>query len=468
MYDLVREQADALAILRKESLDIYSRLHSIAQDVAFVNDVHDAYPGIPILPNLRCGAWYTDPAIRQAADVPAYFKSTDGHYGSWRFSLRRPNLHLLPLAAAHDGKGIVLVDSTRAGKRLPDALSKTVPIWCAVVNRAVLLRRGNSGSDWDTALHTPPGAVSAQEAAQIAARLEGWSAALAASSYALADLPRPLRPLWVTPAGGRPVPPAACIPVICVSASGQVPEDTARRAQGFAYVQGAGDDHELWGMGLTPELFWRHRVDLLAAVRADLPILVARLVAEEAHTHLCPASGTAAAAIARGPTPVTRVYGRVLVCAAADLVTWAPLTAHVVVVAAGTAAHLLAAPLGTPILRIDAWAGKKGQMQLLHDILPRATAFVAVQLGLGHPVCVTCDTGTDLSVGIALAMLQMFFDESGSLIVDSAQRDIANKQSIRTRLEWIIASRPEANPSRSTLKRVNEFLLSDRAFRAPL
>ena len=35
-----------------------------------------------------------------------------------------------------------------------------------------------------------------------------------------------------------------------------------------------------------------------------------------------------------------------------------------------------------------------------------------------------------------------------------------DKASIRTRLEWIIASRPEANPSRATLKRVNEFLLT--------
>ena len=33
----------------------------------------------------------------------AYFKSTDGHHGNWSFNLRRPNLHLLPIAAAHGG-----------------------------------------------------------------------------------------------------------------------------------------------------------------------------------------------------------------------------------------------------------------------------------------------------------------------------------------------------------------------------
>lgn len=32
---------------------------------------------------------------RKAAKEPAYFKSTDGHFGNWSFNLRRPNLHLL-------------------------------------------------------------------------------------------------------------------------------------------------------------------------------------------------------------------------------------------------------------------------------------------------------------------------------------------------------------------------------------
>jgi tRNA A64-2'-O-ribosylphosphate transferase len=39
------------------------------------------------------------------------------------------------------------------------------------------------------------------------------------------------------------------------------------------------------------------------------------------------------------------------------------------------------------------------------------------------------------------------------------------KQTIRTRLEWIIASCPRANPSRTTLKRVNELLLTEEHLR---
>lgn len=56
-------ERQALEAIRKESLDIYNRLHSIDEDSIFVNQIHQAYPSIPLLPNLRCGAWYTDPAI---------------------------------------------------------------------------------------------------------------------------------------------------------------------------------------------------------------------------------------------------------------------------------------------------------------------------------------------------------------------------------------------------------------------
>lgn len=46
-------QADALSFLRKESLDIYNRLHSISEDIAFVTEVHEAFPTTPILRTRR-------------------------------------------------------------------------------------------------------------------------------------------------------------------------------------------------------------------------------------------------------------------------------------------------------------------------------------------------------------------------------------------------------------------------------
>ena len=74
---------------------------------------------------------------------------------------------------------MILVDSTRSGKKIPDALSKTVPIWCAVVNRAIALRFPRHDIPWDAALYTPPATVSAQEHSQIASRIDGWARSLA-------------------------------------------------------------------------------------------------------------------------------------------------------------------------------------------------------------------------------------------------------------------------------------------------
>ena len=48
-FDLKQANAEALAYVRKESLDIFNRLHSIAEDVHFVREVHQAYPELPIL-----------------------------------------------------------------------------------------------------------------------------------------------------------------------------------------------------------------------------------------------------------------------------------------------------------------------------------------------------------------------------------------------------------------------------------
>ena len=70
------------------------------------------------------------------------------------------------------------------------------------------------------------------------------------SSYTLPELTRPLRPLWITPASAcfpHVAPDASLLPIICVSASRAVDEGTERRTGGFSYVQGSGDDHELWG-----------------------------------------------------------------------------------------------------------------------------------------------------------------------------------------------------------------------------
>lgn len=88
-----------LGQLKRSTLSIRNRLESIQHDAAFAQQVAAAY-GRPLIANERCGSWYIDP---NSKDGSAYFKSTDGHTGVWKFSSRRLNLHLLQIIGRNDG-----------------------------------------------------------------------------------------------------------------------------------------------------------------------------------------------------------------------------------------------------------------------------------------------------------------------------------------------------------------------------
>lgn len=152
--------SSTLSSLRRSTLSIHNRLASIVFDSAFVTSVAEAY-AFPLVANERCGSWYIPLSLKSES---VYFKSTDGHMGEWKFSLRRLNLQLLDVVEKWGGA--VIVDSTRRGKSMPDALSKTVPIWCCVINRAVF------GEKHD--LFTWPQAVGESEHAQIERRIGGF------------------------------------------------------------------------------------------------------------------------------------------------------------------------------------------------------------------------------------------------------------------------------------------------------
>ncbi|GAQ80688.1 initiator tRNA phosphoribosyl transferase family protein [Klebsormidium nitens] len=129
-------------LIKREQNDLYNSLRSIYADSLFVSEIRRLYPSLPLLANLRCGIWYSP-----HFDGSCYFKSTDGHTGNWSFSCTRLNIHVAELAARHGG--CIIVDATRRGKRYPDSLSKTVPIWCCVLNRALeeIRREEGRGSE---------------------------------------------------------------------------------------------------------------------------------------------------------------------------------------------------------------------------------------------------------------------------------------------------------------------------------
>lgn len=455
----MNDHHDALRYLRKESVDIYNRLHSIEEDIHFVQHVRAAYPMYPIFPNLRCGAWYTNPEL----DVPVYFKSTDGHFNNWSFNLRRANLHLLPILEKH--RGIILVDSTRSGKRMPDAFSKTVPIWCAVINRAVRARFVRQ--EWDTKLYTPPGSVSVQEHCQIEKRIDAWVGSLVSSSFDIPHLEAPLRPFWITP-GTSTYPTVfeeGIIPVLCVSASKQVCEKGLGRSAGYTYIQGSGDDHELWGMGLDPNKFWRHRQVLLDADRGRLVGLVERIVEEKEE-----GGGIEL-------TAITRVGGLVSIASGSteDVVGLyrglgdSKEKVYIFITSSTTTQEDNDQDQAPPsqALHLSIPAGKRGQVGLLETVFPRAVDFIrshVVFRGVLPGICCVCDSGNgfDRCVGVAVVVLQMFFDEEGmgsAAVPGRCHRVTATKETIQKRLEWIISSEPRANPTRTTLKRVNEYLM---------
>lgn len=79
---------------------------------------------------------------------------------------------------------------------------------------------------------------------------------------------KPIRPIWLTPQSfllRHDLPDynqCAFLPVICLSAS-HVVQDGMEERDGYLYVQGSGDDEEMWSRGLKPELVWENEEYLL-------------------------------------------------------------------------------------------------------------------------------------------------------------------------------------------------------------
>lgn len=80
-----------LSSLKRSTLSTHNRLRSIQHDSHFVQSVASRH-SLPLIANERCGSWYIPPGKKAAS---AYFKSTDGHFGKWAFSLRRLNVQIL-------------------------------------------------------------------------------------------------------------------------------------------------------------------------------------------------------------------------------------------------------------------------------------------------------------------------------------------------------------------------------------
>src|SRR5450432_2739693 len=124
---------------------------------------------------------------------------------------------------------------------MPDALSKTVPIWCCILNHALFPDRLECHE-----LYTPVQVVSPSEHAQIATRLGGFIQDFLGLGIDLNELrariSKPLRSIWITPESS--ISNTVQIfedhhPIICCTASRRV---IGGEISEGGYIQGSGDD----------------------------------------------------------------------------------------------------------------------------------------------------------------------------------------------------------------------------------
>ncbi|ELR10693.1 initiator tRNA phosphoribosyl transferase [Pseudogymnoascus destructans 20631-21] len=436
-----------LGDIKRHTLSIHNRLQSILVDASFVQSVSEAYCR-PLVANERCGSWYINPEAKSGS---AYFKSTDGHTGVWKFSTRRLNTHLLELIGR--GDGCIIVDSTRRGKRMPDALSKTIPIWCSVINRTLFSDKPEYHN-----LYTLPQAVSSSEHAQIAARLDGFAESFAGLGIDMKPLrehiSKPIRPLWVTPESALPVEEQVFSdyhPVICCTASRRVAGGEVSEG---GYIQGSGDDTENWAYGLTPTVFWSNSELLLSTPESELTSLITELVSRFSNANTGKPSPTLL-------PPTSYLYVTSLTSLAAQ-----PASSSDIIIT-------ICPEITTPAswqkdkhrLEIGIGSGKIGSRNLrsaLHhmvDFVKRSLSTAPAETNSPR-IVVACPDGKDLSIGVALAILCILYDDSGGLLELGQEGTEIDKAYIRRRLGWIMTAMPGSNPSRSTLQSVNSYLMT--------
>ncbi|KAL9002741.1 MAG: hypothetical protein Q9188_004341, partial [Gyalolechia gomerana] len=440
----------SLSSISRSSHSVINRLASIDCDSVFVRKIAHHYK-LPLIANERCGTWYIPPELKAGS---AYFKSTDGHQGQWGLSSRRLNLQVLDIVGKNGG--CILVDSTRRGKSMPDALSKTVPIWCTVMNR--LLFEHNSE---DLGLYTPDDVVNPSEHAQIEARLDRFLDEAKRLQLDLSALRRkiskPLRPIWITPDTFLPDLSSQAFhhPIICLTASRSPsnphdPSDT--------YIQGAADDSEFWFRGLAPSHFWEHRKTLLLATEDELPHLIQSLLNAPRTSPTCLLS----------PVILIKPTESIYIAPIDSLSIRPDANWDAIVICAPTS------PLGeceenakthtkkprTKTLHLPCPKGGKLGSRALRSHLHRVPPFVESVLQDWSPqhspqkkgpqpkILFACLTGTDLAAGAALVALCLCIDEDGKLSNNMAGKEQTgiNKTSVRQRLAWITQSKSDANP----------------------
>uniref|UniRef100_A0A7C9AWQ3 Initiator tRNA phosphoribosyl transferase family protein n=1 Tax=Opuntia streptacantha TaxID=393608 RepID=A0A7C9AWQ3_OPUST len=506
----------AARTIKKRDNSLYNALRSIYEDSIFVGEISQLWRDLPLLANLRCGLWYS-PRFHSTC----YFKSTDGHNNNWSFNTSRLNLHVALLAGQKGG--CVIVDSTRKGKRFPDSMSKTIPIWTCVLNRAIQQYRSmahengsvqckdenlshlNNGTvevpfvDWDCSLHLPLW-VSKTEKASIEDRLGEFTSHLEESGADIASVAasvrKPLRPLWVSQKSViwlNEVPDHDSwnfTPIILVSASspnGFLQQRTSSEFS-WSYIPGAGDDEESWARGLTPVLFWNHVYDLIHSGPNICNQKIAEIVEKDRVSRAQRGQDAPQISVRSQQSSGSNGHHELSLCSEFEnirigaspsmkedsAVSWLGLT-NVVVGTTELAAtspsvdcilncdkELLSVGPSYGYLHIPIVGSKFDRFSLLNN-LPLAVKFARSNLIQGKSLLVCCCDGEDISICVCLAILISLFNEEGSFDDGKSFKETQiTKEDLRRRLVFVCKFSTNARPSRGNLKQVFSFLSGRR------
>lgn len=382
---------------------------------------------------------------------------------------------------------------------MPDALSKTIPIWIAVLNCALWPDDLEAGR-----LRTPRDVVSGSENAMMAERIERFVEDFRALGLDLQDLRRkvgrPMRARWVTPDSdledlvgeseeeegkeGR------WNTIYLVTASRCI---SGTEASAGGYIQGSGDDTENWAHGLTPSIFWENKDILLETPEAKLSGLIERLVMKDGMRKLEVRKGDEGKERFDAVPPTANL--RVIAISALRelredevrivlLPTATPSSSWLECGSAeteGDAERKESAESGkkSKVLELGIGTGKLAS-RALRTALPVVFSFLSFHLTPTLPpttstfdpnsppqgakpkhITIACPDARDLSVGVALAILCKLYDDSGAMSMEGkaeGKRKV-DKLLVKKRLNWITAWKPDANPSRSTLQSVNTVLM---------
>lgn len=339
----------------------------------------------------------------------------------------------------------ILVDSTRTGKIFPDALSKTVPIWTAIINAALF---PTSITSITTSLQTPPSFSSTDPAAtylspseisSISSRLPQFLASLHNLSLPLdvfhARLgAKPIKLVWAVHGSPHIILPAIA-PEDFESFNVLVLCSASRRVRGVetsegGYVQGAADDAEGWSGGLSGEGFWE--VVRRGGLEEELGESDLRVLAEDVTKKLRGSErhegegwvvevaeglfvgrmedmqsernsdGKVLMVVCNGISPSERKGKGKLANGAEDIHDEKSVDG-------GNGLHQ---PRNQVYLELP--TGKLGS-RALRKKLPQIGSIIrtALEKDIARQILITCETGKDLSVGVALTVLCLFYTKEG-------------------------------------------------------